>query len=393
MENLLDKQLNEIEQEVKQESGGVAGGRKPSAAKLLIELVEEDDSIELFHNDIKDVFARIFVEGHYEIWKIRSKQFKQWLVKQFWELHDKAPSTNALNEALNVIESKARFNGEQHTLANRVTRGIDGVLWYDLTNDGWKAVRITTAGWEVVEHPPILFRRYQHQAAQVEPTRGGDVKSILKYVNISQPGQQLLFLVYMLSCFIPGFPHPIPIVYGVQGSAKSSLSKVLRAIVDPSAIEVSELPKNHAELVQKLAHHWCIIFDNISYVSDEVSDLLCRAATGTGFSKRELYTDDEDVILVLKHCVALNGINLMATRPDLLERSILFVLERITKDRRKLEQELFAELRQELPSILGGVFDVLSRALQIHPSVKLAEYPRMADFARWGCAISEAMGS
>lgn len=394
MENTLDKQFNEIDQEVQQESTstGTSGNKRPSTAKLLIELVEDDGAIELFHNDIKDAFARIYVEEHHEIWRIRSKQFKQWLVKQFWEQHDKAPSTNALNEALNVIESKARFNGEQYTLANRVARAEDGTLWYDLTDGGWKAVRVTPKGWEVITNPPILFRRYQHQAAQIEPQSGGDIKRILDYINISQPEQRLLFLIYLVSCFVPGFPHPIPIIYGVQGSAKSSLSKVMRAIIDPSAIEVSELPKNHVELVQKLSHHWCIVFDNISYISDEVSDLLCRAATGTGFSKRELFTDDEDIIVVLKHCVALNGINLVATRPDLLERSVLFELERIPKDKRRREQKMFAELRKDLPQILGGVFDVLSRALDIYPTIELTEYPRMADFTQWGCAIAEAMG-
>lgn len=307
-------------------------------------------------------------------------------------MHEKAPSTNALNEALNVIESKARFNGEQYVLTNRVAHIEYGTLWYDLTDKDWRAVRITAEGWKVITNPPILFRRYQHQASQIEPQPGGDINRILDYINISQPEQQLLFLVYLVSCFIPGFPHPIPIIYGVQGSAKSSLSKVMRAIIDPSAIEVSELPKNHVELVQKLSHHWCIVFDNISYVSDEVSDLLCRAATGTGFSKRELFTDDEDIILVLKHCVALNGINLVATRPDLLERSILFELERIPRDKRRREQRMFVELRNKLPQILGGVFDVLSRALGIYPNVELTEYPRMADFAQWGCAIAEAMG-
>jgi hypothetical protein len=397
MENKFDKQFNEIDQEVQQESTGTNPGtsnsKRTSTAKLLIEVVEEDEEIiQLFHNDIKDAFARILVEGHHEIWRIRSRQFKQWLVKQFWERYTKAPNTNALNEALLVIESMARFNGEKYTLANRVARAENGTLWYDLTDVGWKAVCITDAGWGITEHPPVLFRRYQHQAAQVEPLPGGDIKRILNYLNISQPEQQLLFLVYLVSCFIPGFPHPIPIIYGVQGSAKSSLSKVMRAVIDPSAIEVSELPKNHIELVQKLSHHWCIVFDNISYISDEVSDLLCRAATGTGFSKRELFTDDEDIILQLKHCVALNGINLMATRPDLLERSVLFELERIPKDKRRREQKMFAELRKDLPQILGGVFDVLSRALGIYPTIELTEYPRMADFAQWGCAIAEAMG-
>ena len=46
----------------------------------------------------------------------------------------------------------------------------------------------------------------------------------------------------------------------------------------------------------------------------------------------------------------------------------------------------------DLPSILGGIFDTLSRAMAIYPTVKLDKLPRMADFARWGYAIGEALG-
>ncbi len=54
------------------------------------------------------------------------------------------------------------------------------------------------------------------------------------------------------------------------------------------------MPRNPAELVQQLAHHWMPIYDNITSIPLWISDTFCRATTGDGFSKRELYTDDED---------------------------------------------------------------------------------------------------
>ncbi len=38
-------------------------------------------------------------------------------------------------------------------------------------------------------------------------------------------------------------------------------------------------------------------------------------------------------------------------------------------------------------------FDVVSKAMSIYPTVDLEELPRMADFAKWGYAIAEALGN
>jgi ABC-type transport system involved in cytochrome c biogenesis ATPase subunit len=89
---------------------------------------------------------------------------------------------------------------------------------------------------------------------------------LLRYVNIKDDAQKLLFLVHLIASYIPGFAHPILYVYGPQGSAKTSLSRILRAILDPSVTEVLSLPRNDEELVQVLAHHAYVFFDNVSYV-------------------------------------------------------------------------------------------------------------------------------
>ena len=155
---------------------------------------------------------------------------------------------------------------------------------------------------------------------------------------------------------------------------------------------MSEIPKDQKELVQKLSHHRCLMFDNVSYISQNLSDILCRAVTGSGFSKRELYSDDSDIIYTFKRCISINGINLLAVKPDLLERSVLIELGRITKDGRKNEQDLLSEFDDALPGIVGGIMDAVSKAMNIRPSINLQETPRMADFTIWGYAISEALG-
>jgi len=366
-------------------------GPKKSQASLLVEQIESDTNIFLFHDETKSAYIKVNVDGHQELWKARSKQFKSWLAKVFWEKNNKAANSDAINTALNIVDGKCNFDGPEVKLANRAT-WVNDVLWYDLSDEKWRAVKITNQGWELVDLPPILFRRYGHQQAQVVPETKGDIKDILKYVNIQDEKQKILFLVYVVACFIPDFPHPVLNIYGAQGSAKSSLSKVVRKLVDPSILEVTEFPKNQAELVQKLSHHWLIFFDNVSHIPDFISDILCRVVTGSGFSKRELYTDDEDIIYTLKRCVGINGINLTSEKADLLERSILLELERMPKEERRQEKELFEEFELNKPKILAGIFNVLVKTLENKPSVKLTSMPRMADFAVWGSAIALAIG-
>jgi len=383
-ESIMKRHVSDNFSEIKQE--------RNSQADKLIEIVEKKENVTLFHDDRNDAYISVKIGDHQEIIPLKSKAMKRWLTKEFWDVNKKAVNPDSVKSAIAVLEGKACFDGESYKLHNRLAwSGKD--LWYDLTDDKWQAVKINENGWQVINKPPILFSRYSHSQGQVIPTQeNGDARLILKYINITNVEQQLLLLIYLVSCFLPDFPHPILVIFGSQGSAKSTLSKLLRRIVDPSQIEVASMPDNHKELVQALAHHTFLFFDNVSYISESASDTLCKAITGSGFVKRELYSDDDDIIYRFKRCIGINGINLVSTRPDLLDRSLLLELERIDDSKRKQEKELMEDFDKDLPIILSGVFNMLSKTLSIKPTIKLNTSPRMADFTIWGCAIAEALG-
>jgi primase-polymerase (primpol)-like protein len=367
------------------------GDEKKNYSELIVELITSNPNIVLFHDDSGEPFVRISTDGHLESWPSKAKSFKRWLAKSFYDAYKKSAPSNSVRDALSTIEGMACYGGKEFPLFNRVAL-IDGAFWYDLTDDKWRAVKIDAKGWQIVSDPPIVFRRYSHQRPQVEPATVGDVKKLLPFVNISSDQQQLLLLVYIVSCFIPGFPHPIPFVYGSQGSAKSVLSKIIRRLIDPSLTEVLNLPRDGGQFAQLLSHHWYLFFDNVSELLEWQSDMLCKAVTGDGFSKRELYSDDDDIIYTFKRCIGMNGVNLVASKPDLLERSILLELERVPESKRLQESALWERFEAERPIILAGIFTALSKAINIQPMVSVKTLPRMADFAVWGCAIAEAIG-
>lgn len=296
-----------------------------------------------------------------------------------------------MRQALNVIEAKAIFDGPEITLSLRVAE-FENALWYDLANGAWQAVKITPDGWAVVDSPPILFRRFKNTAAQVLPERGGSLDLLKKYINLKDKEDWMLLTALIIHTYIPGIPHAIPVFYGDKGAAKTTAQRVIRKLVDPAIRDTMTLPNDKNELVLMLMTNYAPCFDNLDGLSPWQSDMLCQAATGGGISKRELYTDMDEVILSFLRCPMLNGINLVASRDDLLDRSVLFKLDRIDEENRKTEKEFWQEFETDRPLILGAISDTLAGALKIYPTVKLPVLPRMADFATWGYAIMEAAG-
>jgi hypothetical protein len=107
---------------------GNTGGRGPTQADILIELAQ---SAELFHAPDGTGFADLDINGHRETWPIRAKGFRRWLARCYFEATQGAPSSEALQSALNVIEAKAHFDAPERRVHIRVG-GLDGQLYLDL---------------------------------------------------------------------------------------------------------------------------------------------------------------------------------------------------------------------------------------------------------------------
>jgi len=355
------------------------------------ELVRIGTDTDLFHDELGDACAAIPIRDHNEILRCRSKAFRRYLAYRFYQRQQKPPNSEAINSALGIIEAKAVFDGDQHTLHNRVA-WHDGAIWYDLSDPSWRAIKITGQGWEIVNQPPILFRRYNHQVPQVEPVPGGSLNLLDKYVNITKFALKL-YKVSLCAYLVPDIPHPILHEHGEHGAGKSFSNRVARSLVDPSHLQALSLPRDQTEMAQLLSHHYFAPFDNVSVIQPWISDALCRAVTGEGFTKRELYSDDEDVIYKFQRCIGLNGINIAATATDLMDRLILIEMDRIGAEDRRQEKELWAQFENDRAKILGAAFDVLVKAIPIKEKLVLRNLPRMADFAVWGEAISRALGN
>jgi hypothetical protein len=331
------------------------------------------------------------VNGHRENWPIRSKGFKRWLLRGFYESTQSAASSDATQAALGVLEARAQFDAPEHEVHVRVA-GLEGCIYIDLADRDWRAIEIDESGWRVVADPPVYFRRSSGMKPLPEPVAGGSLKGDLRpLLNVKTDDEFVLTVAWLLAALCPTGPYPVLALAGEQGSAKSMRSNFLRALIDPNSVPLRALPRSEHDVFIAAHNSHVLAYDNASGLPDWLSDTFCRLATGGGFSTRELYTDQDEVLFGSKRPIILNGIADIATRPDLADRSIVQTLTAISDERRKLETELWADFERKRPRILGALLDAVSHGLTILPDVKLDRKPRMADFAQWVTACEGAL--
>ncbi|MEC5325218.1 MULTISPECIES: hypothetical protein [unclassified Aurantimonas] len=371
------------------EEHGTPGGRGPTQADILIELAE---GAAPFHTPDGAGFVDLDINGHRETWAIRTKGFRRWLARRFFEETGGAPSSEALQSALNVIEAKAHFDGPERLVHIRVGE-LDDRLYLDLGDETWRAVEIDATGWRVIDNPPVRFRRASGMKPMPIPVRGGSITTLRSFLNVQTDADFVLVVAWALASLRNRGPYPVIVLSGEQGSAKSTFSGVLRALLDPNTAPLRALPREDRDLFIAASNGHVLAFDNVSGLPAWISDTLCRLATGGGFAVRQLYSDQDEVLFDATRPVILNGIEDIVTRPDLADRAVFLTLEPIPEERRRPEQELWAAFEAERPRILGVLLDAVGKGLAELPRTRLDKLPRMADFALWATACETALWS
>jgi hypothetical protein len=356
------------------------------------------DGAELFHSPEGDPFATVKVSDHAETWPLRSRGFRRWLAGEFFAQQGKAPGGQALQDALTALEGKAVFAGAEHPVYVRVAEH-QGRIYLDLADDAWRAVEVDALGWRVVEAPPVRFRRPKGLLALPEPVRGGRLDELRPFLNLAggdagdaRDAAWYLLAGWLTSALRPGRPYPLLVLNGEQGTAKSTLGRLLRSLIDPSVAPLRSEPREVRDLMIAATSGWLVALDNLSHLPQWLSDSLCRLSTGGGFATRELYTDAEEVLFDAQRPALLTSIEEVVTSGDLLDRSLFLRLDPIPDEKRRTEAELWSAWETVRPRVLCGLLDAVSAGLRQLPSVHLGHLPRMADFALWLEAVGRGLG-
>lgn len=284
----------------------------------------------------------------------------------------------ALADALLVLEGEAQ-GAEPEQVHLRVAEA-HGQLWIDLGDAAETAVRIGAGSWVVTKEVPVLFRRSALTGAMPIPAPG-DLADLWQLLNVAEADRPLVLGWLVAALGAPTVPHPILALFGEQGTGKSTASKLLIDLVDPSPVPLRKPPRDMDSWVTAAAGSWVVGLDNLSAVPDWLSDTLCRAATGDGDVRRQLYTDSGLAVFAFRRVLLLNGIDLGGLRGDLTERLLAVRLDAIPDAHRRTERDLAAAWAEARPRLLGALLGEVARMTSQLPYVRLGTAPRMADFA------------
>jgi hypothetical protein len=344
---------------------------------------------ELFHTATGTAYADLLVDGHRESWPIRSKRFRGWLRRRYYQATGDAASAAEVRSALDLLEARAQFDGPERAVHIRTAEHA-GHIYLDLADGEWRVVDIGPDGWHVIGCPPVRFRRPAGMLPLPVPQRGGSIECLNSFLNLASRNDFVLIVAWLLAALRSGGPYPLLAISGEQGSAKTVLSKLLKALID-NAAPVRSLSREERELMIAANNGYLLAFDNLSGLPVWLSDALCRLASGGGFAVRQLYTDDDEVLFEAARPILLNGIEEVVSRPDLGDRAIFLTLAPIGEAQRRPEAELWREFEIARPCILGALLDAVVHGLRALGRVHLDRLPRMADFALWATACETAL--
>jgi hypothetical protein len=352
-------------------------------ADNLVTLARRDCSV--FIGDDGSSWADVRVDGRRETWSLKSRGFRNWLVHAYYAATGRAPSPDALNQALLTLEASARYDGSSHSV--RVRTGAFGDCYYlDLADADWRAVEISAQGWRVVSEPPIRFARPRGMLALPEPVRGGSLIELRDFLNLASDTDHTLVIAWLLAALRPVGPYPLLAIAGEPGASKSTTARVLRSLTDPNISALRSAPREERDCWIAASNSGMLAFDNLSSIPGWLSDALCRIATGGGYATRQLHTDDDEILFDAVRPTLITSVSDVIARSDLADRAILIELPPIPEDRRQPEEEFNARLAAARPRILGALLDAMVVGMRNRDTVSLPKLPRLADFATWATA-------
>jgi hypothetical protein len=357
--------------------------KKATKAEILTTLATQ--FAELFH-DGDEAFATIPFN---QTLRIRSQKFRAMLRNTYYSSTNDVPSAEAFSSAINTIEAIALRQGPEIKTFVRLAE-VDGLIYVDLCNADSQVIKISADGWSVINDSSVKFIRVAGLKPLPIPEPGNF--SVLRALsNVKDDVQFTLIIAWLVGAAKPDGPYPILILSGEHGSAKSSTARVLKSVFDPSEAVLRSEPKEPRDLMISAQRNHILSYDNLSNIPGWLSDCLCRLSTGGGFGTRQLFTDSDEIIFNAIRPVIINSISDIATRADLLDRSIIVNLPPIKESFRRTESELNRQFKEAHSQILGALCSAISGALANHGDIRLPRLPRMADFAIWITAAESAL--
>lgn len=341
---------------------------------------------EYFSDDKSEAYVRLKMGETFQVHPIKSSAFRNHLKLIYREATGKLLPSDTCAGLIDIACAEA----------TRQKRDVyvrfgwkDGAIYLDLANESWQVVKITGSGWEVEDDSPVMFRRDKAMLALPPPASGGGLEDLFSCVNAESIEARIGYVSWLLSAFHPTGTLPILCVTGVEGSAKSGSIKTLKALTDDSAVALCSKPRDERDIAISMKNSAIVGYDNLSGISEWISDAFCRVCDKAGFRTRELCTDSDEALFCERRSLIISGIDNPAGRADLASRCINVHLELM--DVKETESVLKTRFEVRRSKILGALLDVVAAGIRNLESTQADANFRMADFVQWILACEPAL--
>jgi hypothetical protein len=343
----------------------------------------------LFFSTKRVAFADVRIGNHVLTQPLRSPEFSDWLLGEFFKEFQKAPKLASERDAIRTLSAIAKFETGQRCEVYLRSARVGETLFLDVGDETGRAIEVTAAGWRVLPASPVKFQRMAGMGALPIPERGGEIEQLRRFTNLSD-ANFILYVSVLTDALCPGRPHVLLNLIGESGSGKTTAMRIARALTDPSDVPAGTLQREARDLFADVNGSHVLSYDNASTIPKSISDSLCQVTSGTGFRKRKLYSDLEQVLVGGYRTVILTGVYNAVTEPDLAERCITMNLPHVALGQRCSEECLWKEFERARPAIFGALLGIAAHGLKQLPRTHVPDLPRLADFALWGVAIEGA---
>lgn len=278
----------------------------------------------------------------------------------------------------------------------------DGNASYMLvgTDEHSQVLEVNSTGYRFVQTDKCFFKLGPQTAPLIEPLPGDPsaLNRLLDLFMLDGRSKRLL-IAWMLSALRGAPPHPVCVLYGGAGAAKSTLARVVRRLVDPQRGEQLTFvqAKRFNETVHILAEHdYVIVLDNAGRLYNEQLDELCVISTGGTIKKRALYTNNDMHANTYNNPVLITTINQTISRSDAMSRCIIVEMDTIPPNKRVPLDVLNAQVDQLLPYAFENLLRMMTRGYQNIATMQQRQQanggslPRITEYVLWGeaCGIT-----
>lgn len=312
---------------------------------------------------------------------------------------DKAPEDAVLARPV-VQNVLAHLEAEAANERERMRHFIRVCWWksaccIDLGQADYKIARVTAKTVQPSSvDADIPFVRPPGMRPMPTPKKMPGVMADLRdlFVNLRDDDFKLVVL-FMLSCLYPSGRWAVLIISGAEGSWKSSLARMIRRVVDPHDLEVASLPEWPRDMVTAGHNSRLVVWDNVSNLSDEQSDALCRRSDGVTSAYVTKYTDTDLTILRSNGPTIITAIPTLVTRPDLARRGVFVGAHRQPGEHSYRDAvEVEKRVRELAPGVLYELLDAMRIALAGLQDVRAVPEFSLPDFSRLAQAAAPAFG-